>query len=705
MLRCPLIPSRRLSLVFLGILLPLISPVRQARAGEGEFQWQAAEPQAHGLSRAKLDALRDDLARRGTVALLVIRHDRIVYEWYAPGVTQDKPQGTASLAKALVGGISLAVAMQDRRITPEDRASQYIPQWRDDPRKSKITVGQLATHTSGLSDAEEDGIAHDKLPGWKGAFWKRQPDPFTISRDDAPVLFEPGERVSYSNPGMAMLSYAVTASLREGAQKDVRSLLRERIYRPIGIGDREWSIGYGQTYRVGGLDLVANWGGGAFTPRAAARIGRLMLREGDWDGKRLLDAKVVRRCIWPADVPLSRAWQGDGSPRPGYGWWNNLDHAWPGVPRDAFCGAGAGHQVLLVIPSLDMIVVRNGAALAGKDEGFWAAAVKHLLTPIAATVTDPPVRPSDAIRAVRFDPPEAIVRKAIDSDNWPITWGDDDRLYTAYGDGRGFEPFVERKLSLGLARVEGTPREFRGVNLRSQTAERTGDGPRGPKASGLLMVDGTLYMWVRNTGNATLAWSADHGQTWTWGLKLDTSFGCPTFLNFGRNYAGAWDDFVYTYSQDGPGAYQPYDGVVLARAPKSRLHELVAYEFYAGDDGHGASVWTKEIEKRQPTFRYPGHCERLDVVYDPGLKRYLMTVDFGHGKGWGLFDAPEPWGPWTVAWSTTDWGQGETHDYRLPSKWISPDGTELWLVFSGRKANDAFCVRRMVLEPYPPVKR
>ena len=54
----------------------------------------------------------------------------------------------------------------------------------------------------------------------------------------------------------------------------------------------------------------------------------------------------------------------------------------------------------------------------------------------------------------------------------------------------------------------------------------------------MLMVDGTLYMWVRNTGNATLAWSADHGQTWTWGFKFDTGFGCPTFLNFGRNYGG-----------------------------------------------------------------------------------------------------------------------------------------------------------------------
>ena len=189
------------------------------------------------------------------------------------------------------------------------------------------------------------------------------------------------------------------------------------------------------------------------------------------------------------------------------------------------------------------------------------------------------------------------------------------------------------------------------------------------------------------------------------GLEVRDELRLPDIPQLRPKLRRARDEYVYTYSQDGPGAYQPYDGVVLARAPKNRLREREAYEFYAGGEGHGMSLWTKEIDNRQPTFRYPGHCERLDVVYDAGLKRYLMTVDFGHGKGWGLFDAPEPWGPWTVAWSTSDWGQGETHDYRLPSKWISPDGTELWLVFSGTKINDAFCVRRMVLETYPPVKR
>ena len=310
----------------------------------------------------------------------------------------------------------------------------------------------------------------------------------------------------------------------------------------------------------------------------------------------------------------------------------------------------------------------------------------------------PPYPPSPLIESIEFDPPDRIILKAEGSDNWPITWGDDDCLYTAYGDGWGFEPKVERKLSLGLAKIIGFPPDFKGVNIRSPTGERTGDGPKGPKASGMLMVDGLLYMWVRNVGNSMLMWSEDHGLTWREGFRFRISFGCPTFLNFGRNYEGARDEYVYIYSQDGPSAYEPYDGVVLARVHKSRIREREAYEFFAGLDEEGRPVWTKEIRERRPVFVFSGHCERLDVVYNPGLKRYLMALGFNHKGGWGIFDAPEPWGPWTTAFFTERWDCGDTHSYRIPSKWISRDGRTFYLVFSGRGRYDAFCVRRATVK-------
>src|SRR5205823_8261770 len=115
------------------------------------------------------------------------------------------------------------------------------------------------------------------------------------------------------------------------------------------------------------------------------------------------------------------------------------------------------------------------------------------------------------------------------------------------------------------ARIVGGADDFAGANIASPTGEQTGDGRAGKKASGMLMVAGVLYLWARNAGNAQLAWSADRGVSWTWSpWTFTTGFGCPTFLNFGRDYQGARDRFVYVYSPDAEGAYETADRMVLA---------------------------------------------------------------------------------------------------------------------------------------------
>jgi CubicO group peptidase (beta-lactamase class C family) len=652
-------------------------------------EWRSIAPADAGLDAAKLEAWRGRLAAHGTTGLLLVRRGRIALEWYAPGWNAGRPHGTASLAKALVGGMSLALAMSDGRISPDDPASRYIHAWSGDPLKSKITIRQLATHTSGISDAEQDDLPHDRLPGWKGDFWKRTPDPFSIAIRDAPVLFEPGSGNAYSNPGMAALSYAITASLKGG---DIRALLKERVLDPLGIPEKEWSIGYGQAYEVDGLELWANWGGASFTARAAARIGELMMMQGQWNGRELIRRAVVRQVLTDQHMPRPPRNATDPAPASGLAWYTNADGVWPETPRDAVMGAGASHQFLMAIPSLDLVIVRNGDALGDTRGGFWGPIHELVVQPLMDAVqAAAPYLPSPAIHGAVWG--SEIRRAAIDSDNWPLTWGDDDALYASYGDGFGFEPFVERKLGMGFARITGGPDDFRGVNLRSD-GERTGDGAKSAKASGILMLDGILYLWVRNAGNAQLLWSRDGGKTWQWGFRMETAFGSPAFLNFGRNYAGARDGFVYTYSQDGPSAYEADNGLLLARAPRDRIRERGAWEFFAGPDANGRPQWTPDVARRAPVFRYPGNCQRVDAVYDAPLGRYLLALGYDHAGGWGLFDAPEPWGPWTTILHR-QWDIAGTHGYRLPSKWISGDGLGLTLVFSGVKPNDAFCTRAL----------
>ncbi|MFB3827929.1 MAG: serine hydrolase [Bryobacteraceae bacterium] len=656
--------------------------------------WPAAAPETQGFDPARLEALKKDAAARNTRALLIARNGKIVLEYYAEGAGPETRHYTASLAKALVGGMPLLVALADGRMRPDDLAVKYIPRWAGDPRKSRITIRQLATHTSGIQDAEEEGVPHDKLPGWMGAFWKRKPDPISIALDQAPVIFDPGTGNRYSNPGMAALAYAVTASLRGARESDIQALLRRRICEPIGIPEADWRIGYGECYSLDGLRVFANWGGANFTPRAVARIGQLMLQKGNWKGRQIVPREWVEKVTSYAGMPLPDRKRDAAVPGSGLCWYTNFDGAWAKVPRDAFAGAGAGQQALFVAPSLNLVVVRNGNNLNPPGESkFWGDLIRYVLQPAVAAIRPYPQSP--VIREVVFAPPETITRAAIGSDNWPLTWADDGDIYTVYGDGWGFEPRLPVKLSLGLARISGPPAAYKAVNLRSATAERPGDGKKGPKTSGMLAVDGAIYMWVRNVGNAQLAWSEDHGKTWQWGFKLTESFGSPAFLNFGRNYAGARDGYVYTYSQDGPSAYESDDALALARVPRKRIREREAYEFFARLE-KGRPVWTRDIAKRGPVFSYPGACQRVDAVYHPGLKRYLLLLGQNQESGWGIYDAPEPWGPWTTAFHTDRWDLPGTHGYRLPAKWI--EGNSMYLVFSGVKEYDAFCLRRMELK-------
>ncbi len=680
-------------------------------------QWARAEPAEVGMDESKLAQARE-YALTGGGSGYIIRHGRVAIAWGDPRAMYDLKSTTKSF-----GSIALGLAIKDGKLQLEDKAKRHHPTLGVPPEENaqtgwldEITILHLASQTAGFEKP--------------GGYTK--------------LLFRPGTQWDYSDSGPNWLAECITLAYR----RDLDEWMFERVFTPLGIrrSDLTWRK---NSYRPATIEGVARREFGAgfhANVDAMARIGYLMLREGQWNGQAILTRQYARMAPrtppghekLPVRLPET---YGNAAPHYGLLWWNNADRTLQDVPADAYWSWGLYDSLIVVIPSLEIVVARAGKSWKREQGADHYAVLKPFLTPIVQSVrpgrsagiktrsvseetvkslayasgyfgwgcaamwslsAEPstPHPPSPVIKEILWAPPETIVRRAKGSDNWPMTWADDDWLYTAYGDGNGFEPRLKEKLSLGLACVRGNPPEVVTKNLRALTLEQKGDGARGKKASGLLMVDGVLYLWARNAGKAQLAWSADHGARWTWAdWKLTTSFGCPTFLNYGRNYAGARDEFVYVYSHDSDSAYQRADRMVLARAAKNRLREQAAWEFFQELDAQGRPVWTKDVTRRGAVLTSPGRCYRSSVTYNAGLRRCLwvqtgLGEDTRFGGGLAIYDAPEPWGPWTTVFATGAWDVGPGETASFPTKWISPDGCTAYLVFSG---DDCFSVRRATL--------
>jgi len=345
------------------------------------------------------------------------------------------------------------------------------------------------------------------------------------------------------------------------------------------------------------------------------------------------------------------------------------------------------------------------AALA--DAALAAKSASPATTAAAAKrVFQPPYPPSPVIAGVTFD--DATAREAAPgSDIWPMTWADDDHLYTAWGDGGGFGGTnAKGRVSLGIARITGGHRDYAGENIAGGVGAPHA-APFTGKSEGILALGNTLYLWRDGDASsleyfkfAELWRSDDRGATWReTGVRFskrggdfpaatDAGFFAPAFLQFGKGCAGARDDYVYVYAPDSidprhwnvrlPGR------INLLRVPRDRLEAKRAYEFFAGLDERGQPVWTRSIGERKPTWQDAAQgTHRVAVSYNAALKRYLLTTITLDRSGWmSLYDAPEPWGPWThvhTEHAPQRWGT-LTIIFTFVNKWLRADGRDFTIV-------------------------
>lgn len=369
-----------------------------------------------------------------------------------------------------------------------------------------------------------------------------------------------------------------------------------------------------------------------------------------------------------------------------------LDHTWNGA-------ASGVHNITAVATVNGGSVISSTAAIV-------------LVRPPAHV--DAPYPASPVILGVQWDSAANVARDGLGSDNWWPTWGDDDFLYSGYGDGSGFKPHTEEPLSMGFAKIEGSPSHFVGTNIRSvheKPLDELGAGGRKvEKNGGMLMVDGRLYMWVRNLDLdgrfCKLAWSDDRAVTWSYADWDFQEFGFCVFVNFGKNYADARDNYVYITSVDAPSGYQFVNDFIMMRVPKDQLANRSAYEFFDTLDAQGDPIWSADVADRGPIFTIADKARRGSIYYHKPLDRYLFWQGYTGGLeqrtegSFGIYDAPEPWGPWTTVYYTNSWDMGVGDAGGFPAKWNNVDGRTLYLVFSGL---DAFSVRKATLTLFEPL--
>ena len=336
--RHPQVHSRRATVALaLALVLSGVATAAPA-AGDGTPPtaggWQQALPATQGLDATVLDQARQYAfaGGRNTQGVVVVRGGAIVSEWYAPGEGPRSWAASWSVAKSVASAL-VGIAISEGKIPSVDvPLTTYFPEWVGTP-KAAITLRDVLEMQSGLQWNEDYDVADVASSDVVQMGLSRDELAYAASR---PLAHPPGTYWYYSS-GDAMLLSGV---LERATGMPADAYARSKLFEPLGISQAEWwrdDAGHTLTYCC--LDT---------TSRDFARIGLLYLRDGNWGGTQVVPAGWVHDSVTPAPNTGGRY---------GYMWWLST---LPGVEGTNFYASGFDGQWTYAIPSLDLVVVRNG---------------------------------------------------------------------------------------------------------------------------------------------------------------------------------------------------------------------------------------------------------------------------------------------------------------------------------------------------------
>jgi CubicO group peptidase (beta-lactamase class C family) len=342
----------------LAVAVSLAAACGDAGAPQAHPDWPTARPADVGMDADTLEAahrhIRNDLPNVN--ALLVVRQGKLVFERYYGGTDRETLLSVRSITKSVVGamtGVALARGWLD---SLGQRLPDVLPAYFDagvPAARRDVTLRHLLTMSSGLA---YDSLGADPIVGsWVSAYVH------------GPSITPPGEAFLYDSSNPHLLSAAITVQ----AGKALADLADETLFGALDIRSYAWlsdpeGFSNGST---GIYMMAADW----------AKLGELYLRDGVWDGERLLPVGWVEASTTPSfDLTA-----GDGY---GYLWWTV-----GGLHTRIYAAVGYRQQWILVLPEFDLVVViaSETTDLRGPETDHFHLLYRYVLPAIPGAPVPP----------------------------------------------------------------------------------------------------------------------------------------------------------------------------------------------------------------------------------------------------------------------------------------------------------------------------
>ena len=266
-----------------------------------------------------------------TRSSLVIYKDKIIAEKYDTGFTKESKilgwSMTKSITSALFGILQKQGKYDIYKPAP-------ITEWKNDERKI-ITTNDLLHMNSGLEWTEQ----YDKISDATKMLFQAE-DMAQVQREK-PAAFKPNAHWNYSSGTTNLLSGILRQQFK--THQDYLDFWYSALIDKIGMNSM-----------LVETDMVGNYVGSSYgwaTTRDWSKFGLLYLRKGNWNGDQIFDESWTKYTATPTNTSNGR-----------YGghFWLNAGGYFPDVPRDMFYCSGFQGQMVAIIPSLDLVIVRMG---------------------------------------------------------------------------------------------------------------------------------------------------------------------------------------------------------------------------------------------------------------------------------------------------------------------------------------------------------